>query len=246
MGTTVLSVALSASLDHNIETCAIRLTLGLHEEIIKSLAVPNRDGPRTEAFIAHEYLEHLTGLDHRTIPKAAQRAEKQIGLVVRSGNGIKDRLMHATTHGQAQGWMLTEPLMFPPLPDVDLRGAAEFLNPACDMWGKYPAYEGGPCGGHRGWRLAMAFAATKGTTKIETTTSEVAGLLGTNPSQASNHLLALGKAILVRKTSRGHWTVYLDASDPGDARIEHKAMNDAHDRRVAWKTRLTTSKEAAA
>ena len=117
MGTNVLKIALGASLDSSIETSAIRLTLGLHDEIKKRLAIPNREGPRTEAFIAHEYLEHFTGLDHRTMPKAAALAEKRIGLVIRSGDGLKNRLMYGTSHGQAQGWGVDRLASLPAIAD---------------------------------------------------------------------------------------------------------------------------------
>ena len=141
--------------------------------------------------------------------------------------------------------MLTDSLLFPPLPTVELGGAREFLDPASDLWGKYPPYEGGPCGGHRGWRLAMVLVAMYGMSTIETTTDEVAGLLGTNTSQANNYLLALGKANPVVKTSRGEWTVHLQNNDVGDTRMEHTVMNAAHQRRAAWKSRLTGNKDAA-
>jgi len=91
----------------------------------------------------------------------------------------------------------------------------------------------------------MVLVAMYGMSTIETTTDEVAGLLGTNTSQANNYLLALGKANPVVKTSRGEWTVHLQNNDVGDTRMEHTVMNAAHQRRAAWKSRLTGNKDAA-
>lgn len=229
MDTSVTDLALSASLDRHISTKAIRVTLGLHREITEALAKPNPDGPRTEAFIAHEYLEHLTGMNVRTISKAAALAEKQIGLVVRTSKGAKNVLMEGTNHGRAAGWALAEPLSFPVLTYTSGYVAVEFLDPANSLWSN----------NDRGYRTALVLVATHGMSRIETTTASVAALMGLTLPNATKHLDALVKAGVGLKTGRGQWTLIFDRTQGlGDTRLGHEAADRAYARRTAWRDRL--------
>jgi hypothetical protein len=225
----VIDLALSASLDPHISTKAIRITLGLHQEISRALAKPNRDGPRTEAFVAHEYLEHLTGMNIRTIVKAAALAEKEIGLVVRSSDGEKDRLMEGTNHGRAAGWALAEPHSFPALAVPSGYAAAEFLDPANSLWSK----------NDRGYRTALVLVATHGMNRILTTSASVAALMGLTLPNATKHLDALVKARVGSKTGRGQWSFFFDVmSGFGDNRLKHETADRATARRKTWRDRL--------